>query len=172
MTQEESIDLIEWIEEGQHRATSKALKRYSLGALLGFLILFVGLVVVRHEDANRAKEATAARIAVADSQRKAIVQSGTVVAVGGCNERFKDRQEVRAVLEASKAESLKAYNAGDITKERLRRSLAFYDQRLDGLPLPDCRQSQNILTTDINAVPPVPKPLYPGSPDAQPKRTE
>lgn len=34
-----------WVEEATHRAVRKALKRYSLGASIAFLVLFAGLAI-------------------------------------------------------------------------------------------------------------------------------
>jgi len=167
MTQQESIDLINWIEEATHRATTKALRKYTRGALLGFLILLIGLVVVREEDRKRADDAFQARVKVANTQRQAIVKSGTVVAVDSCNQRFKDRVEVRSILTAAAKASEAQYKQGEITKARYDRSKQFYRERLEGLPLPDCRDTVNVLTTDLDEVPPIPKALHPGSPDAK-----
>lgn len=127
-------------------AVRSAQRRGIRIALTGYLILFGGIMAERYVSAHESNAA-----------REAIVQSGTVVAVSGCNERFKDRKEVRAVLIASRDETRRRK---DISPERRAASEAFFTERLAKLPMPDCRKALTILSDDPNKKVTIPKPLY------------
>jgi hypothetical protein len=162
MTKEQLDYFTEQTVKAVEKGTRNGVRHYRNRAVIGFLILLLGLVAVRWADNERANEAVKDRVATANAQRAAIVKSGNVVAVDGCNGRFRDRVEIRSVLQSSKDFLAREYKKGNITEARFKESSAFYDERLSGLPLPDCRKAANILTTDPNKVLPVPDPLYPG----------
>jgi len=139
-----------WIEDQVRRAAKKAAQRVRNQALIAFLVLLTAIGYVQWDSSRRA-----------DDARDAVVTSGTVVAVDGCNRDYKSRQEVRSVLIASKNFQKRAYNEGRITKDQYDSAAAFYDERLASLPLPDCRNAANVLTADPDQVPEVPEPLHP-----------
>lgn len=156
---EEQLDFFtEATERTTVKAANAAVRKYLRFALVGYLLLFSGIVAERIVSGQEA----------ADS-RQAIVQSGTVVAVDACNQRFKDRTEVRAVLEGSKAFQARSLKNGTITRQQYDAAVGFYDERLKGLPLPDCRLTLGVLTTDPDDAPAIPEPLYPGAPDTKAK---
>lgn len=144
---EEQLNLIG--AETQH-AAAKVLKRYSLSAVVGFLILLGTNVFVWGTAQNLNQES-----------RDAIVVSGKVVSIEGCNRDFQTISALRGVLTAAQRQGEKAADAGDISPAQLERSRDFYDTQLKKLRLPDCKVAGEILTADKDELPRVPTPLRP-----------
>lgn len=115
-------------------------------ALTGYLIFFGGIMGERYISSSESNAA-----------RETIVRSGTAVAVTACNERFKDRRQLREVLIIARRETRKSE---DISPDRRKAAEAFYTERLAALPLPDCRDSLTVLSDDPDAEVHIPKPLY------------
>lgn len=144
---EEQLSLIStWSE----RAVKHGVRRYARGALVGFLILLASNIYV-WSFSNRNNS----------DSRSAIVQSGKVVSVAGCNRDFNTITALRGVLTNARAFQDAALKRGDITREQFDRAQDYYDQQLSALKLPDCRKAERILTSDTGDVPPAPVPLYP-----------
>lgn len=137
----------------------EALNKYRREALIGFLVLLFGVLA-----------AITITLKQGDDSRSAIVKSGNLLAVDGCNRDFVSREEIRSVLTASQGFQARAFKNGTITQEQYDSALAFYEERLKALPLPDCRVAQHTLTSDPKARIKVPDPRYPG--DAQQQQTE
>lgn len=133
----------------------RAFRRYRRDALIGFLVLLVGVLAALHTATNEAEQA-----------RQAIIDSARVVVVDGCNRDFIDRMQVRGVLIASRREARALYHRGEINRENYLSRLAFYREQLHNLPLPDCRRAPDILTDDPGEIDEVRDvdPLYPGHP--------
>lgn len=155
MTQEQ----LEFFTEQQQVAVERALKRYSRKALIGFLALFVGFLFNALNNQRQDRQADEASTAA----REAIIDSGNLVAVNGCNRDFEDRVAMRGVLLASKSFTDQAVAEGRLTEYEGERRIAFYDERLRELPLPDCRDTRNLITDDPDVHIIVPEPLYPES---------
>lgn len=136
----------EWINHIALDAARHVQRR----SLIGFLILLVGVGTTLYVGDKNADEA-----------RKAIVDTGRIVSVDGCNRDFQSRKEVREVLQRSKDFQLAALERGDITQAQYKRAVEFYNDRLKGLPLPDCRHAESIVSDDPDEVPAMPKPLHP-----------
>lgn len=145
-----TAEQMHWIEDQVHRAARKAARRVRNQALVAFLVLLAAIGYVQWDSARGANNA-----------REAVVTSGTAVSVDSCNRDFKSRVEVRAVLKASKDQAKKSLDSGEITQAQYDRSVSFYNERLKGLPLPDCRTADDVLTSDPDRVPDVPVPLHP-----------
>lgn len=139
---DEQIDMIAFHTE---RAARKALRAYVRGATVAFIILLIGVGLVFYEY----KQA-----------RKAVIQSGSVIAVDGCNRDFRTIGTLRGVLESARANQHAAFRAGEITSERLRAFDVFYDEQLRLLRQPDCREAMEILTDNPSGLPRVPVPLH------------
>jgi hypothetical protein len=146
MTQEQ----MDWVSEQVHRAANKAARRSRNQSLIGFLILLLGIGFVQWDGHHRS-----------DAARDAIVQTGNVIAVDGCNRDYVSRKEIRAVLARSRDFQKGALDRGDISQTQYDLAVKFYDERLDTLPLPDCRKAANVLSSDPDKVPEVPEPLHP-----------
>ena len=131
-----------------------ARTRASLAAYL-ILVAFTIFAFARQEQIIAANKENSF------AARRALVTSGNIVSVDGCNRDFKSRVEIRKVLQASKTFQKGALKRGDITRAQYVTTRAFYDQRLKELPLPDCRKSANILTASPDKKLSLPKPLYP-----------
>lgn len=127
-------------------AVRTAQRRGVRMALTGYLVFFGGIVAERYISSGENRGA-----------RQTIVKSGTAVAVSACNERFRDRRSIRAVLIASR---LQVRQRDDISSDRRRRAINFLNDRLARLPMPDCRESLTVLSAKPNAEVRIPKPLY------------
>ncbi len=142
------------------RAIQTAQKRWIRLALTGYLILFSGLVGERLVSAHD----TGQRRADNAKSRQAIVQTGTVALIDGCNGRFEDRTALRDILISTRREVVKRLKNPQLTNEQrqqLRFAKQFYDARLDKLPLPDCRNQLDVISADPDAVVILPEPKYP-----------
>lgn len=144
---EEQLKLI---SKETERAAAKALRSYTRNALIGFLILAAANVYVWSTGQS-----------LNHDSREAIVGSGRVVAIEGCNRDFRTIKALRGVLTAAEAEAETSAKAGDISEARLIRVKAFYATQLKNLPLPDCKKSGELLTSDKDELPHVPNPLQP-----------
>lgn len=138
------------IEENAGRGMRKGLRHLRNSALVGFLILLGGIggaITTSQHDS--------------DSSREAVVTSARVVSVDGCNRDFTTITRVRAVLVNAKKFQVAALKRGDISLERYADAIAYYDEQLSGLPLPDCRNAVNVITDDPTKQTQVPDPRYP-----------
>lgn len=96
--------------------------------------------------------------------RRAIVKSGRVVSVSGCNRDYITINRLRSVLARSLDFQRAALNRGDITQDQYDRAVVYFKEQLMGLPPVDCRPSATILTDDPNDIGKVPEPLHPPDP--------
>ena len=113
--------------------------------LVAFLILFAGVGWNVRDAAN---------------SRNAIVNSGRVVAVEGCNRDFNTVLASRKIVEGAQDRFLDAYDAGVITKEQLHNYTADNQRQVARLVVPDCRKVPALLTDDprnTHYPPPYPK---------------
>lgn len=129
-------------------------------ATIGFLILLVGLLIAfkvgSNYNADRVKEASA--------NRNAIVTSGRVVSVAGCNRDFKTISSLRGILIRAQT-SVRLQRKADILSEKqYQRAVSYYQKALDEVRLPDCRAAESVVTDDPTKARPIPEPLYPGGP--------
>lgn len=131
-------------------ATKKSLRHYTRNAIIGFLILLASNLYVWIDSNNDSSK-----------QREAIVESGKVVSVAGCNRDFNTITALRGVLTNARSFQDAALKRGDITQAQYGRAQVYYDEQLKALKLPDCRDAEAILTSEKGEVPPAPKPLYP-----------
>lgn len=131
----------------------KGIKHLRNGALAGFLVLLAGIAGAFYASGHDASQANSA-----------IVKSGRVVSVSGCNRDYVTVNRLRNVLKRSEDFQHAALARGDISLEQFERSRAYFDQQLDGLPQVDCRSSATIITDDPNDIGAVPKPLHPPEP--------
>lgn len=146
MTQEQ----LDFFTEQTLRAVKKATRRDRRTAIVGFLVLLVGLALALSTSARQA-----------DRTREAVVTSGRAVAVEGCNRDFVDRQDFRSLLERLKTAS---ESNKTTTPEQKQQAVVFYDAQLKRFVLPDCRKSAALLTDDPNAQIPIIAPYFPGAP--------
>lgn len=144
---EEQLD---YFSEQTRRAVKKAVRNYSRGAILGFLILLGGIGVVQITQNHENQDA-----------QKALVQSGRVVAVDGCNRDFKYVERIRSLLGRLSDANKQAYEAGGITGEQYARAQAFYKSEMARQKLPDCRRAEQVLSDDPEKPINPPTPLYP-----------
>lgn len=137
-----------------------ALRHFSKRAVAGFLILLVGLIVAFKvgSDYNTHNNF------VAEQNRNAIVQSGRVISVAGCNRDFKSISALRGILIRAQVSIALQHKAGVLTGTQYQRALDYYQKALDAIRLPDCRLAEEVVTDDPTKARPVPEALYPGGP--------
>lgn len=146
LTTEAQLELITHTAEN---AVKRFDKRRRHAARAGYLILLLGVIAAIWVSTHDAA-----------ANRDAIVQSGTVVAVEGCNRDFKTIGVLRAQVLKSKHQARLFYKEGTLTLPQLERTLAQTDRFLKRYPQPDCRVAASVLTSDAENVPPVPTPLH------------
>lgn len=146
---------LHFIEDSNQFISLRTFKLAVRGILLGFIILTVGGVGNLAADRERA-----------DQAREALVKSGRIVSVDACNRDFRIIQRERGVFQRSLVVITQQHDAGLTTDAQYLRSKEFYEQQLGNFLLPDCRITNKLLTDDPEqAKQPVPRPLYPGSPE-------
>jgi hypothetical protein len=151
-----TIDQMTWVAEQTEHAVRKTARKVVLSALVGYVILFAGTLGVYHNGQ-----------ATSSNEQKAIIQSGNVVAVDGCNRDFQDQQRWINLLERLRDASVASYKDGRVDEERYQQALEFYSGEiaLANKAVPDCRKSEHILTDDPDADRQRVRPLYPKSED-------
>lgn len=137
--------------EQTERAADKASKHTLKQATIGYLILFMGILMMYLNGQSTSQR-----------EREAIVESGRVVSVDGCNRDYETIATLRDEIEASKDRTLKLVKEGTLTEAQAMRSINETDDFLERYVLPDCRKAEEVLTSDPDQVNRVPKPKYPG----------
>ncbi len=127
-------------------ATKRTLRR----AALGYFVLMAGVAGTYWNGQT-----------VSKSERDAIVNTGKVVTVAGCNRDFVLITSVLGILSASQAQVELAEKRGVLTAPEAAARVAFFSEQIDKLRLPDCRRSVQILSTDPGRKASVPTPLHP-----------
>ena len=135
------------------RAANKVLRAYSKRALVGFVILALAVGGAFKANADSS-----------DDSREAIVTSGRVVAVDGCNRDFKSIGKLRLLLFNARDTSR---SSPDLSPRQKAESEKFYAEQLASIKLPDCREAEAVLTSDPNKPLEIPEPLYPGGPGTE-----
>lgn len=147
----------------------RVVRRYAVGATIAFFLLVAASVYSANEAGNSAADArTAAKTAakVSADSRVALVASGKVALVTGCNRDFHTQGAFVDLLQRLDKATEANYRAGKSTKEARDAARAFYQPEIRKAMrlVPDCRVVENVLTADPNVPIPVIKPLYPKKP--------
>lgn len=161
---------LKWLSAREHMLSAHGtaysrshLRRYARAATAGFVVAVLGIggaFYTQGQDRAAADKA-------ATAGREAIVQSGRAVSVSGCNRSFRLTDKLRGILARGQDFQREALKRGDISPETFARATAYYEQQLAELPLPDCREAEEVVTDDPNQPILVPEPLY--SQPAQPQ---
>lgn len=141
---------LDYFSEQTERAVRKALRRYVRGAVIGFLVLAVGLGIALHANATTSNHA-----------RQAVVNSGRAVTVAGCNRDYRATQRFRGLLTRAQATTAVQHKQHKITDQQFADAQNFYRTELAKLPLPDCRKVEVILTDNPDAPIVIPPALHP-----------
>lgn len=136
----------------------KHIRAYARRATAGFLVLALGVAGAFYAGGRDSAHS-----------REAIVKSGRVVSIFGCNRDFVTVNRLRDVLSRSADFQRAALARGDITQAQFDRAAAYFREQLAGLPPVDCRPSATLITDDPTDIGQVPKPLYP-PPKPSPER--
>lgn len=150
----------EWIDERESRLkehgtdwSRRHIRAYTRRATIGFLILLAGVGGAFYTQGKDRKESN-----------RAIVQSGRVISVSGCNRDYVTVNRLRNVLKRSLDFQRAALQRGDITLDQFSRAQEYFVEQLDGLPQVDCRPSASLITDNPEDLPDIPKPLHPPDP--------
>jgi hypothetical protein len=142
---------LDYFSDQTRKAVKKAVRNYARGALLGFLVLLLSIVYVLGVQRHDANEAN-----------RAVVQSGQVVSVDGCNRDYHTIGRLRSLFLRLEDAARESYQKGRVTKEQADQAVDFYEAERRRLVLPDCRQSKNVLTYDPEQNQQrIPTPLHP-----------
>jgi hypothetical protein len=144
---------LEYFTAATARAVRDALNRYSRRAVVGFVVLFAAFLANVFWE-NR----------LSMQGRDAIVASGRVIAVDGCNRDYVDREKFRDLLLRGQASLKLSLKAGNITQDQYDQGVEFYGQQLAAYPQLDCRSALHVITADPTKVTRTPIPCYPNNP--------
>lgn len=143
-------------KEYVNERVDQVLRSYRRQAIIGFLILLIGVAAAFYRGQT-----------LANDSRDAIVDSGDVVAVSGCNRDYETIDALRDQLEVSldRIDQLEA--DGTYTKAQASAGRESTHQFLDKYQLPDCRPVSSILSSDPDGRFTVPPARYPNDPQQQ-----
>lgn len=141
---------LDLIADHTDRGVRKALRKYARGATLAFLFLLACFIFAYQSGQNES-----------DSSRRAIVDSGQVVAVSGCNRDFRSTQVLRGLITSAQKVQKSELKKGHISEAQYKVGKDFYDEQLQKIVLPDCLLARQVLTSDPNKPLHVPTPLRP-----------
>lgn len=158
LTEDQLALVSTWIKRAAKTAADRVIRR----AVLGFMILLVGIGVSLYVNNHDAANA-----------RKATVNSGRAVAVDGCNRDFRDKDDFRGLLlrlkvanDSSFRTNKVAFKAGKITPQAYASlvrghdaAVKFYTDSLNDQKYPNCGKARSIVTDDPSKTVVVPYPL-------------
>jgi hypothetical protein len=156
-----TADQLEFFTEQTERAVRKGtvagVRHYRNQALVAFVLLLAGFLF--NANTNRLQDRD--RENLNERARAAIVDSGRAVAVDSCNRAYEERLKIRDVFLTSQSIVRARVDAGDsVDPVNDRRALDFYAAQLEAFKLPDCRDTEALLTDDPNKPVPTVEPWY------------
>lgn len=154
-----------YLENSRRGAVRAAVRRYRDSSLVAFLLLLGGIGFLFYDNQHD-QEASQKALA---AQQHALVQSGRIVAVDGCNRDFADNQKFRGLLERLRRSAETNYRLGRTTQEQYEQAVLFYNRELNNFSVIDCRESERILTDDPADLPNHVEPYYHGNPNNPPR---
>lgn len=96
-----------------------------------------------------------------DQAQRAIVNSGRVISVAGCNRDYEFTGVIRAQLAASRRQIERARTRGDLSNARARENDEFFATQLALIKRPDCREAVRVVTDNPDNIRiGIPPPLY------------
>lgn len=138
--------------------------RFSNPQLVAFLIVVIGFGASLALN-NRYHNATTEKVnQQGEASRKAIVKSGDAISVTGCNRDYDTIDTLRDELEKSADRVHRFVREGTLSVAQGERQIAETRDLLKRYKLPDCRQADEILTSNPKAKIVVPKARYPDDP--------
>ena len=146
----------------------EAFAHYRRNAVVGFLILLLGIGFVQwdnQKDNSDARKEIAAKSVQSD---RAIVKSGRAVSVAGCNRDYVTIARLRELILAGR-EDIRNYVAeGTLNPEQGARAQKRITAQVKEYPLPDCREARRIVTDNPRDLGPIPPPKF-GQPEEKPR---
>jgi hypothetical protein len=143
------------------RRSDANLKNYARNAVIGYVVLILGVFGTYTIGQSNDRAARSRDQITNQRSAAAILRSGNIIAVDGCNRDFRATKALRLVLRGGKRNVTKNLANGSITRKQAVEAFDFYDQALTQLPLPDCRDSLNVLSANPETKQEVPTPLNP-----------
>jgi hypothetical protein len=143
-----------WITEQVDRAAHKAAHRTMKGAVIGYVILFLGVLGMYFNGQSVSKK-----------ERGAVVDSGRIVSVDGCNRDYNTIQTLRDEISKSKKRTQQLVKEGTLTQAQADRAIEQTNDLLERYQLPDCRKAETVLTDNPEDVSKQPVPRFPPSED-------
>lgn len=145
------------VEQIAKDAATHAVRTFRNGALTGFVILTFGVIgafVALEQDRDTRRVEFRNNYALQ-------VEGGRAAGVLNCNSIYNLTEGVRGVLTIAQAATDKQYEADLISKTQHDQAKLFYRASLEGIDLPDCRQVDELISTDPTVPIPDVDPLYP-----------
>jgi hypothetical protein len=140
---------LELFTEQTRKAVEKAESRAIRRALVGYAILFAGVLGMYINGQSTSTH-----------EREAIVESGQAISVAGCNRDHRTTKALRNVLTTANQQRREAFRRGAITSEEYAAARKYFRQQRATLIIPDCREAQDIVTDDPDKKIVVPTPLH------------
>lgn len=143
---------LRFLADLQEESTRRTLRRWIKGAIVGYVVLIAG-VFLMYENGQ----------SVSANERSAVVNSGRVVSVEGCNRDYRSAEAFVNLLERLRDSTISQHKQHKIDDARYRAGLEFYSAEIARAKgrLPDCREAETTLTADPDADLRNLKPLYP-----------
>ena len=142
-------DQLDFMSKQSERAAHKATRRTLRSAFVGYVILIAGVLAMYQNGQH-----------VSNGERDAIIRSGTVVSVEGCNRDFADKEQFISLLERLQSASKRSARLQHLktTDPQVKLALDFYSDEIARAKreLPDCRREQHMLTDDPERTQPWP----------------
>lgn len=154
------IELTQYVDQ----RVRNALGRYRQQAVIGFVILLLGLgagVAVEREHNSTQRDQIEQKSAEA---QRAIVTSGDAIAVSGCNRDYETIDALRDQLERSLLRIDQLEKAGTYTHAQAQAGRDSTFEFLQRYKLPDCRNADDVLTANPGEAIVVPLARYPNDP--------
>lgn len=115
----------------------REFRNYRRNAAAAFVILTLGIIA-----------AFAIRLDESKQRDAAIVRSGTVIAIDGCNRNYRTIRAARAAIARAALNTKRLEDGGVITPAQAEAARDQYTYALSELRLPDCVATSKILSSD------------------------
>ena len=147
----------------------EAFANYRRNAVIGFLILLLGIGYVQWDSDNSNREAREDIQKQSVQADRAIVKSGRTVSVAGCNRDFVTITRLRELILVGRQDIREYVADGTLTPAQGVRAQQRITERVRRYPLPDCREAEKIVTDNPRDLPPTPEPKYAPAEQQEPR---
>jgi hypothetical protein len=148
-------------------AVRHALAAYSRRAIIGFVILAVGIGLAVKVESDHNADQREQIVNQGEQAQQSIVVSGDAIAVAGCNRDYDTIDTLRDELERSLVRIDLLEKEGTYTPRQAQVGRDATKDILKRYKLPDCRFADDVLTANPGKPTTVPEPRYPNDPQQQ-----